>query len=335
MQAEATKKLEALRADFNEVVGRPFSHFFCPVLFRDEDSPLCQAHIVNAAFPETSRQWTLQRQDVDNFYGSIFESDFVDLRYAGDGVAAETLVDSHMYKRFRPKILRNGREVEYFFVNGPVPSQFTKIVFEEGGHRVLLALKLAPSEVSATVAANWQIEVVKDIRLAAIVSVLKAAHLTLFEMLGYRYALGLGGRYLGGILGQFFLQSVGRTRAEAINHAATYFEPFAAMVRPVVAGSPELGGSIDDSAVRVCWCEGNSSFWGIVVFVRTHRLVHAALLPVFEDAVGAKRFERFMESNEDTLDTSLARFENGHWDVSSQHTTSTWPAADLSEVGAV
>lgn len=330
MQPEAVQKLEALRDDFAEVVGRPFSHFFCPVLFKDEDSPLCQAHIVNVAFPESSRRWTLQRQDVDSFYGSAFESDFVDLQHGGSGVSAEALVDPHLYKRLRPKILLDGREVEHFAAKGPVPSQFSRILFEHGGRTVRLGLKLSFDEVLSNANSNWQIEVVKDIRLAAIVSVLKAAHLTLFEMLGYRYALGLGGQFLGQLLGEFFRKNLGRPKVEVIQNASSYFSPFAAMVRPVAPDSPKPSGSIDDSSVRVCWCEGHKSLWGGIVFVRAHDMVHAALIPVFEDPEGAKRFARFLESTEDTLDTSVALFANGHWGVSSQRTTLKWPVASLS-----
>lgn len=73
MDADTRRKLDELRSDYRAVVGSPFSHFFCPIVFLDEDVDLCRAHIVNRAFPESSRSWTVQRTDVDNFYGSTFE----------------------------------------------------------------------------------------------------------------------------------------------------------------------------------------------------------------------------------------------------------------------
>jgi hypothetical protein len=69
--------LEALRTDYASVAGVPFQTFFCPVLFRDEDVELCRAHLVNQAFAGASRRWTIQRKDVDEFFGAFFESDFV------------------------------------------------------------------------------------------------------------------------------------------------------------------------------------------------------------------------------------------------------------------
>ena len=55
-------------------MGEPFHHFYCPVLFLDDEAELCKAHIVNAVFAGSTR-WTVQRKDVDNFYGHVFESD--------------------------------------------------------------------------------------------------------------------------------------------------------------------------------------------------------------------------------------------------------------------
>jgi len=72
MDQEVEQKLETLRSDYTEVAGKPFLHFLCPMLFRDEDVALCRAHIVNAAFPDSSRSSTVQRADVDNCYGHAF-----------------------------------------------------------------------------------------------------------------------------------------------------------------------------------------------------------------------------------------------------------------------
>lgn len=49
-KSEVTDRLEQHRADFASVTGAPFSHFFCPVLHVDEDTELCQGHIICQAF---------------------------------------------------------------------------------------------------------------------------------------------------------------------------------------------------------------------------------------------------------------------------------------------
>jgi len=50
MNEALKKKLEELNKDYTSVDGHPFQHFFCPVLFKDEDVPLCKAHVINQAF---------------------------------------------------------------------------------------------------------------------------------------------------------------------------------------------------------------------------------------------------------------------------------------------
>jgi hypothetical protein len=43
MDTAIGQKLNILRSDYQTVVGKPFSHFYCPILFLDEDVDLCCA----------------------------------------------------------------------------------------------------------------------------------------------------------------------------------------------------------------------------------------------------------------------------------------------------
>ena len=90
MQVAVAKKLERLGLDYEEVSGRPFDHFFCPILFRDEDVELCKGHIVGQVFGGRER-WTVQRKDVDNFYGTAFEADFAHIRFGERSAEASFL----------------------------------------------------------------------------------------------------------------------------------------------------------------------------------------------------------------------------------------------------
>src|SRR5215213_7730420 len=83
MNKAGRAKLEKLRADFAATTGEPFENFFCPILFRDERVELCRAHIINQAFRGSDPTWTIQRKDVDGFYGSLFEADFSVLQHRG------------------------------------------------------------------------------------------------------------------------------------------------------------------------------------------------------------------------------------------------------------
>jgi hypothetical protein len=62
MNEFAEKELTKLSQDFTETIGRSFAHFFCPILFCDEDTELCQAHIINEAFANSTRESTVQRK---------------------------------------------------------------------------------------------------------------------------------------------------------------------------------------------------------------------------------------------------------------------------------
>lgn len=331
MRPEALGKLCALRADYAQTAGHPFVHFYCPILFRDENVPLCEAHIVNEAFGSSTRQWTIQRQDVDNFYGSMFESEFVESRYDYDGISAQAFVDPQLYRQLQPTILLDGAEVEHFIPHGPVPSQFSEVVLEHEGRTVRIGLKI-PGDQLQRKDARWETEVANDLRLPALVSVIKAAHLTLFMMLGYRYALGGGARYVGSILGRFFEANQGRDKREVIRSAFLHFAPFVSMVRPVEAFSLPLAGTIDDSTFLVCWDRvgGRQFFWGGIVFIRTNNILHAALVPIFDDANGEGRFRRFLESEGDTLSMSIGRFTGGALTVERSRMTAVWPPGQSS-----
>jgi hypothetical protein len=69
-RSELARKLEEHREDFRSIVGTGFDHFFCPILHIDEYAKLCKGHIVGQAFPNSARDWVVQRKDVEDFYGS-------------------------------------------------------------------------------------------------------------------------------------------------------------------------------------------------------------------------------------------------------------------------
>ena len=190
MDQEVQHKLEMLRSDYREVTEKSFSHFYCPILFQDQDAELCRAHIVNLAFPDSCKKWTVQRADVDSFYGSAFESDFVDFQYSSKHLTDDAITRL-LSKKLRPTVYIGEKKVNHFIASGPVPAHYTELHVNGPDGPVRLGLKIRPDETLST--AEWRIAIEKDVRLAALVSMLKAAHLTLFEMLGYRYALSAGG----------------------------------------------------------------------------------------------------------------------------------------------
>ena len=103
MNTHIRKRLEQLRAEYESVSGRPWRFFYCPILHRDEETELCAGHVVNQALRDADRSWTVQRKDVDNYYGTLFEGDFLALEQKVDLQVDEILADRKLSRQFKPQ----------------------------------------------------------------------------------------------------------------------------------------------------------------------------------------------------------------------------------------
>ncbi|MEO8370707.1 MAG: hypothetical protein ABI806_16100 [Candidatus Solibacter sp.] len=61
-----------------------------------------------------------------------------------------------------------------------MPDHFTETVIGGSGGAIRFGLKIHPDDALAAMSKGFEIVIEKDIRLPALVSLLKAAHLTLF-----------------------------------------------------------------------------------------------------------------------------------------------------------
>src|ERR1017187_9435827 len=323
MATTIERRLDELRSDYEAVTGSPFSHFYCPILFQDDATRLCRAHIVNHAFVESSRTWTVQRADIDSFYGSMFEADFVtiqDWKHTPDQIIA----DPSLSQRLRPEILLGGEVVQHFVANGPVPDHFTEAV---AGGGIRLALKVHPDDAAAAISRGCEMRLGKDARLTALVSLLKAAHLTLFDLLGYRYALSTGGRFLGRtVLGDFFLQNQSLGRADVLKNAVSHFAEFANMLRPLSDSPVEVRGTASDGLLFVCFLEPQT-LWAYIVFIRTCKELHAVLVPILEEPSAAARFKAFLCGEVGPFPAKRCHIQGDRFSVNEQPETMMWPDA--------
>jgi hypothetical protein len=258
MAEELHRRLEELRNDFAEQTGHRFEHFYCPILRRDEPSPLCRGHIVPDAF-DTCGKWLPQRQDVDNFYGSVAEADFVRVVEDRGKRLPDLWLDPTLRKRHRPKIQFHGKPLGHYFPemvssrSGQVP---VEVVDDRTGTIHNVALRITLDEARSLDGKDVQLVVDRDYRPAVIASVLKAAHLTLFGMLGYRYVFSPPGIYLADILAAFFLEENNRARTEVLNALARYFLPLARMAAAMPVASETYRGTVFDN--RLIGCVGAS-----------------------------------------------------------------------------
>jgi hypothetical protein len=331
MSPELQARVDRFRADYAQHEGQPFKHFYCPVLFRDENVELCEAHIVNKAFRDTARAWTVQRADVDNFFGGTFEGEFTVLQDMSDGIKLfeNVFADSALHRNFKPQILLDGQAVGHFFETGQVSDRFTPLIMEQGEQTVSLWLKMHPDTVAASTEGNWEIEVTKDIRVPTFVSLVKAAHLTLFALLGYRYALSAAGEFVGNhILGEFFRQNHGKVKAEVFASAQSFFRSYAPMVRPILSSAFDFQGTITDKMFFICWGSSDAA-WAIIVLIRIGSQTHGVMIPLFNHIHLIDTFFGFLKSGNETITVSLCRFEQDRWLVFGERTQITWPKTGI------
>lgn len=323
------KRLEELRADFASLTGAPFKHFFCPILFVDEDAALCKGHVVSQAFPNSARRWTVQRKDVDSFYGSHFEADFTTLLYKEGDTPASVLFDKKLSRSFDVTITVDGEPVDHYFAKGDIPKHFTGFeLHKDDGDSVLLGLKMNPKSAFEKADQQWETWVSKDFRVPALVSLIKAGYLTLFSMLGYRYALSVDGLLVGcHVLGQFFKRNVGKPKEVVLDDARGFFGPYAHMVRPVLKTNLQFAGTVADGNMFLCRSFSGEP-WAVVVFIRTSQQLHAVLLPLTESEAAYRAFVSFLHNDETTLRANFLKFERDHWTTNPKPVTLEWPKGE-------
>jgi len=329
---ELRQRLEVHRRDFERVTGRPFEHFYCPILGVDQEVALQRGHVINEAFENSTRVWVVQRRDVDGFFGSHFEADFEVLQHRDRLSVTEVLADPKLARKVRVKILRSGAPVPFTTRGGDLPHVFTPFqLVDPQGATSSLGLKMSTEEIAATAGEKWEYLVLKDARVSALVSLIKAAHLSAFHMLGYRYALGLPGRFIGtDILGRFYRENFDKPRKTVRDNAWAFFKEFQHMVRPVLAVDPGAKGTVTNRSVLVCHGTGGG-FWGMVVYVKTAGMLHAVLLPAKGDAESMATYLGFLRNDNETLHLSHTAFdhENGQWLVHVDRFEKTWPKNEI------
>ena len=318
-------------SDFEEVAGKRFSYFFCPLLLIDEKTELCEAHIVNKAFPNTARSWTIQRKDIDGFFGRHFESEFLKIEYKNNKLTPDQVIfNGELAKKFRPTVKIRENPVGYYYTTGDVPSCHSKFILNAQKDIPSLVLKVAPGEIEEpTFQDDFQIEINTDLRLCSLVSLLKSAYLTLFEMLGYRYSLSIAGIIIGfGALGEFYNKNKSiKDKEQFTENAKMHFERYVNLVRPVEDMPFDLIGTCKDK--RFFLCENNGVFWGCIVFVKITTNFHAVLLPIYENEAGEVEFFKFIESP-GLISTREGRFNGDSWQLSKAKTKMNWPDNDAS-----
>jgi hypothetical protein len=290
-----TRNLDWLRADYLRTQGHPFEHFYCPMLMKDEPTDLMLGHVANVKFEDVPEYKLVQRKDIDGWYGSMFEADFLNLvRFQNKQITdlffwgkprRRKKNDHKTPPMLKPLIKAGEQEIPYYYLSDkldelPVNEHTLLEMNSQNGDFLRLALKKTPDEVRALQHVKWHSEIFGDFRVAVLVSCIKAAYLTLFWKLGYGYTLSAAGMSVGReILGRFFLENHGKDK-EAIQVAAVeFFRPYINMLRPVqIAGDEAPKGTIEDNRVFI-WLGSSRRGLGIGVFIRANKRLQCVLMP--------------------------------------------------------
>jgi hypothetical protein len=328
---DVERLLPHLSKSYAEASGSPFRHFYCPILQTDEECELCMGHIVNESIPNSCRKRVVQRKDVDGFYGRVVEADFATLIQADEKGWLEAVFDPALSKKIKPKVILNDEECEHHTHVGhrTAPSHSLVDLDAGEGMKRQLVLHMPPEAVVESLCQHWQLRVEGDYFIPAIASLIKAAYLTLFRLLGYRYALSPAGRHVGNdILGQFFRDNRDKALPEAKAAAQRYFRDYAGIVRPINAysGTPPLG-TIEDRQMKASFCPRSREAFALVVCVRTNTKLNAVLMPAFtkDDSVAA--YFEFLKNERETIWLEHCQYdvEKDQWSGDGNQIEMRWP----------
>jgi hypothetical protein len=259
----------------------------------------------------------VQRKDVDEFYGSRFEAGFLDIQYAhgeyeGNLPIEKILADPHLAKRFNATIYLDGSPVKHIVHKGEMPSEFIPVKLGDIPKDFGFGVKVDSVELDALLMGRCEVEANRDIRLEMIVSTIKAAHLTMFEVIGYSYVLRASGRFVGyDILGKFFLENHDKKKGEVLSAARSYFKEFLHMVRPILQSPFENRGTLEKNEFLFC-VGASGQIWAMITFVRTGPVTYGVLLPSCYSPDSVFTFMDFLRNNNETIHVALAGFDKNN-----------------------
>lgn len=276
------KHREWYRRDFERVTGEPFRYFHCPMTDRDEPLDLCMGHVVSSSLGRSSSATVLQGAEVDAFYGSVVEADLSTAVRARELPSSDLFLDARMSRALGTRLRVRGENWHtYEYQKGRHAPGHTPVVLEnDRGTRREIVIAKPPEEVAEVEGQTAEFVIDRDYTYTMIAGLLKAAHLTLFRMLGYDYALSAGGLLIGkDVLGRFFDEQRGRKVADIKAALPDYFHEWRNAVRPVRSiRENNYQGTVDDGELLTLHL-GSGPVFALGVFVRTNDDFHQVLIP--------------------------------------------------------
>lgn len=307
------KSLLWLRNEYTKSQGGSFQHFYCPLMGRDEPTELCLGHVIPQCLPDTSRLCVVQRKDIDGFYGRLVEADFGTMVAAREKGLKGILRDRGLMRTIKPTLLVGGKKVDYYSYQGTVGLNHTRFSLQtkEDNDPVELVLKVPLSEALAAQSLPWSFGFEIDCTVATLVTLIKAAYLTLFRIHGYTWALSPGGLGVGHyLLGEFFRENQYKKPHEIRAALKKTFLPYKNIIRPVTAFSPGIQreGTLNDLQSGAC-IGASGNFFAEIVLVRVAKQFFGVILPAFTNPNSAGAYCDFLQNSNEKLRVMRSQFD--------------------------
>jgi len=209
-------ELAGLKESFYQVTGQHWSSFYCPVLNEyGEGTGLMNGHILPRCVKSASRETVIQRRDVDNPFGKIEDGlcAFLNLPYL------EMKEIYGIYERPRGLIVSGSDSTlaPAFFASPKSAPKVPLIELSTEGELVATPhIRIDPDKLEAF---RGEVEVEGEIVFsvpALTVSLIKASHLTLFKLMGYRWVYHPAGQFIGSSLARVVRNQVSQESQKAV-----------------------------------------------------------------------------------------------------------------------
>lgn len=259
---------------YYEATGSFPKRFVCPITLEDDpNAALCDGHILCEKLKSAGKQTVLQREDVDNRFGSFIERDFVRFANFRGAKPHEILSAAGEFKITSP----SGVKIQAFFAGDKAKLRFQQVeMYDDNGKTVatpFLRSHTLDAGIHKSLQVEWMLYIHKFCFAAAF---LKSAYLNLFRLFGYTWVFDIAGDKVRRTLAASFHSSDRKT-------ALDQFADFDGCCW--ITGTDTDDGSADsltDDRLLFHYGEGdaqNGLLFGISCIFRLNNLLTAVTVP--------------------------------------------------------
>lgn len=187
MNEELVKRAEGLRIKYNLLTSENIEGYFDPILFQEicfED--LCKGHIICDKL-KVSSAWIPVSSKFDNWFGSVIESNVVDLTRTVENTPLDCLFET---SKKNVKISINGKNVNYNHINEEnvikknIPPGNNVFIFNRPEGNKFVCMDLSEYKIE-----DCKFEFIKSVGFSdpsLIGTLIRIAHYSCFYTLGYQ-----------------------------------------------------------------------------------------------------------------------------------------------------